>query len=96
MSTKGLRVDTSRNESIDNRVTETCAYEIDHISLLWDSTMSSALSFCFYLFYCNGKKEIILDEKINSKKMDIYLWNQYYYYFDLPKIRVGRARITKN
>ena len=23
------------------------------------------------------------------------MWNQYYYYFDLPKIRVGQARTTK-
>ena len=22
--------------------------------------------------------------------------NQYYYYFDLPKIRIGRVRTTKN
>ena len=30
-----------------------------------------------------------------AKKGNIYMWNQYYY-FDLPKVRVGRARTTKN
>ena len=24
------------------------------------------------------------------------MWNQYYYYFDLPEIRVGQACTTKN
>ena len=30
------------------------------------------------------------------KKRNVYIGNQYYYYFGLPKIRVGRARTTKN
>ena len=52
----------------------------------------------FYLFYCNPKEKDHIRRKINSKKIKIvYIWNQYYYcYFDLPKIRVGRARKTKN
>ena len=47
-------VGTSENKNIDNRVQETCAimptkvtYEIDHISLLRDSTIPRALKFCF-------------------------------------------------
>ena len=52
----------------------------------------------FYLFYCNPKEKDHIRRKINSKKIKIvYMWNQYYYcYSDLPKIRVGRARKTKN
>ena len=60
-------VDTSKNGNIDHRVKETCAiistqvtYEIDHISLFQDSTISSALNFCFLcVFYCNLKKKIM-------------------------------------
>ena len=50
-----LRADTSKNKNIDHGVKETCAimsiqtiYEIDHISLLKDSTISSALNFCIF------------------------------------------------
>ena len=36
-----------KNKDIDHQGKETCAYKSDHISLLHDSTMSSALNFCF-------------------------------------------------
>ena len=49
-----------KNKNIDHGVKYTYAvtstqatYEIDHVSLLQDSTISSALNFCFYVFYCN-------------------------------------------
>ena len=42
-----LRVDASKNKNIDHRGKETCAYKNDHISSLCDSTMSSAVNFCF-------------------------------------------------
>ena len=96
-----FRVSISKNKNADHRVKQTCAirsikatYEIDHISLLRDSTMSSALNFC-YVFYCNIKEKYHIRKIINSKKINIYTWNQYYY-FDLPKMRVSRARATKN
>ena len=63
-----LRVGTSRNENSDNQCKRSCAYETDHMSLLCDSTMSSALNFCSYLFYWN-----LLEDKINSKKTNIYM-----------------------
>ena len=56
-------------------------YQIDHISLLQDSTISSALNFCSLC--------ILLQS-------NVYIENQYYYYFGLPKIRVGWACATKN
>ena len=43
-------------------------YEIDHVSLLRDSTTSSALNFCFfYVFYCNLKVKNNIKRNINSK-----------------------------
>ena len=48
-----FRIDTSKNKNIDHGVKKTCAimltqviYEIDQVSLLQDSTISSALNFC--------------------------------------------------
>ena len=43
-------------------------YEIDHISLLWDSAISSPLSFCFYVFYRNLKEKDYIKINTNSKK----------------------------
>ena len=55
-----FRVGTSKNKNIDHGAKETCAimstqvtYENDHISLLQDSTISSALNFslsCILLY----------------------------------------------
>ena len=52
-----FRVDTSKNKNIDHGVKETFAimstqvtYEIDHVVLLRDSTISSALNFCFFMY----------------------------------------------
>ena len=96
-------VSTYKNKNTDHRVKETCTtmsiqvtYETYHMSLLHDSTMSNVLHFCFFmLFYCNLKEKDHIRRIIKSKNRNIYKWNQYYYYFDLPKIRVGRARTTK-
>ena len=55
-------------------------FETDHIFLQHDLTMSSALNSGMYFF-------VILKKKILKKYKQ--------YYFDLPKIRVGRARTTK-
>ena len=97
-----FRISTSKNKDADHRVKETCAiwliqvtYEAEHISLLRDSAMSNALNFCFYIFYCNLKEKDHTKRIIDSKTINIFLGNQYYYYFGLPKIRVGRARTTK-
>ena len=65
-------------------------YEIDHISLLRDSTTSSVpIFFFFFVFYCNLKEKYI-KRNVDSKKRNVYTGNQYYY-FDLLKIRVGQA-----
>ena len=49
-----FRVGIFKNKYFDHQIKETCAimstqvtYEIDHVSLLKDSTISSALNFCF-------------------------------------------------
>ena len=41
-------------------------YESDRISLLRDSTISSALNFYFYIFYCNLKRKDHICRKLNS------------------------------
>ena len=66
-------------------------------SLYSDSTMSNALNICccFSVFYCNLKEKDQIRRIINSKKRNIYMRNQYYY-FDLTRIRVGQAHTTKN
>ena len=90
-----FRVGTSENKHIDHGVKETCAimsaqvtYEVDYISLLWDSAISSALNFCFYVLYRDLKENDHIKRNENSEKRNIYVRNQYYY-FGLPKIRVG-------
>ena len=30
-----------------------------------------------------------------AKKGNIFMWKEYYYYFDLPKFRIGRAHTIK-
>ena len=53
-----FKVGISKYKNINHRVKETCAimptqvtYETDHISLLCDSTMSSASNFCFFMYF---------------------------------------------
>ena len=48
----------------------------------------------FYVIYFQ-KEKYHIRRNINSKKRNVYMQNQYYY-FDLPKVRFGRARTTKN
>ena len=74
----------NNHKNIDHRVKETCAiistqvtYEIDHISLLQNSTISSALNFCFYVFYRNLKENNHIKRNTNSKKIHVYIGNQY-------------------
>ena len=52
--------------------------------------------FVFYLFYRILKEKDYIRRKVNSKKRNVYMWNQYYCYFDLPKIGVGWDPTTKN
>ena len=66
--TLGLTVDKSKNKNIDHRGKETCAYESDHISLCYDSTMSSVLIFCFLSTLLQPRRK---RRKINSKKKNI-------------------------
>ena len=57
-----------KNKNIDHWGKETCAEESDHIFLCCDSTMWSALDFCFFIYFIQTqKKKIILGRKINSK-----------------------------
>ena len=47
-----------------------------------------------YLFYCKRIEKDHLEDKeleINSINKNIYAWNQYYYYYDIQIIRVGRS-----
>ena len=85
-----LRVGTSKNKNIDHWDRETSDNESYLISLLCDSTISRALNFCFLCTLLQPKG------KVNSKKENVYMWNQFHYFFDLPKIRVGWAHATKN
>ena len=76
MSIPSFRVGISKNKNIDQGIKETCSimsakvtYEIDHISLLRDSIISSVLIFCFfYVFYRNLKGKDNIQRNINSKK----------------------------
>ena len=83
------RVGTSKIKIIDDQGKETCDYESDIISLLCDSINDAKC--CEFCFLCSLSKP---KTKINDKKKNVYMWNQYY--FDLPKIRVGQACTTKN
>ena len=58
-------VGLSKNKNTDNQGKESCVNESDQISLLRDSTMSSALNFCFYLFYCSAKEKDNIRRKNN-------------------------------
>ena len=42
------------------------------------------------------KKKIILEELYIEKKRNIYMWNQYYYYFNSPKFWFDWAHTTKS
>ena len=46
------------------------------------------------MFFIVIRKKKISRKSI-VKKRNVYMGNQRYYYFDLPKVRVGRARATK-
>ena len=48
------------------------------------------------MFYCNLKEKDHIKRNINSKKINVYIGNYYYYYLGLPKIRVGWTRTIKN
>ena len=99
-----FRVGTFKNKNIDYGVKNTGAimlaqvtYKIDHVSLLQDSTISSALNFkFFYAFCCNLEEKGQITRNINSKRINVYIGNQYFYYFGLPKFRVGQARTEKH
>ena len=56
-------------------------YEIDHVSLFLDLTISSALIFCFYVFYRYLKDHV--KRNVNSQRRNNYLGN-HYNYFGLP------------
>ena len=88
-----FRVGASKNINIDHEVKETCAamstqvtYEIDHIYF-------KCPKFVFYVFYRNLKEKDHIKRNINSKKRNVYIGNQYYY-FGFPIIRVSRARTS--
>ena len=65
----------------------------NHISVLCHSIMSSAIDFCFLrIFYIILKEKYHIRRNKIVKKRKVCIWTQYYY-FHLPKIRVGRACI---
>ena len=75
-----FRVDTSKNKNIDLVKKNTRAirlthviYETDHVSLLQDSTISSAQNFCFYVFYCNLKEKGQTTRNLSSKTKEIFM-----------------------
>ena len=47
--------------------------ENDHVSILCHSTISSALNFCFYIFYCDLKEKYHIRRNINRKKKEKFL-----------------------
>ena len=48
---------TSKNKIIDHQGNQNCAYESDHISLLCDSMMPSALNVCFLSILLQPKRK---------------------------------------
>ena len=48
----------------------TVTSETNHIC---DSAMSSALNFCFYVFFCNLKENNQIRRNINNKKKEIFI-----------------------
>ena len=47
----------SKNKNTDHQGKEICAYKKDHISLLCDSRISSALNFCFLSVLLQRKRK---------------------------------------
>ena len=83
-----FRVGISKNKNIDHRGKKfvlclVCQFKIKN----------SAIHASFPFFKLKEKDYI--KRKIHSEKI-VYMKNQCYYYFDLPKIRVGQVRTTKN
>ena len=80
-----FRVGTSKSKNVDHRVKETCAIrstQVTYETAYISLLRDSTMSNVLNLFFMYHIRNII-----NNKN---------YYYFDLPKIRVGRARTTKN
>ena len=95
-----FRISISKNKNIDHGVKQSCAiistqvtYELNHISVLGHSTISSALNFCFYVFYCDLKEKYIYKEKYKLHKKEKFICE---ISIILPKFRVGQARTRKN
>ena len=98
-----FRVGTSKNKNIDHRLKENCTICQHKLHMKRTTYLYSVIqqcqvhsSFVFYVFYCNLKENDRIRKNTNGKKRNVYGWNQYYYYFDWPKIRIGRALTTKN
>ena len=69
-----LRVGRSKNKNTDHQGKETCAYKKDHISLLCDSTMSSALNFCFLSVLLQRKRKRSYKKKNKYWKRKIFIY----------------------
>ena len=78
-----LMISTSKNKNIDHQDKEICSDERNHISLLCDLMILSALIFCFLSTLLQPPKEKIklIRKKINTKEKNVYIRNEYYYYF---------------
>ena len=97
-----FRVDTSKNKNIGHGVKETCAimstqvtYKISHIQTRFNNIKCTNFLFFLY-FYHILKEKAHIKRNINSKKRNVYVGNQYYYYLGLLKIRFGGTSTTKN
>ena len=66
-----------------------------HLFIPWFSNVKCTKFLFSYVLYWNLKEKHHVSRNINGKKRKVYIWSQCYYYFDLPKIRVGQARTTK-
>ena len=59
-----------------------------------NSVINASLTFLFDVFELKEKYHI-RKKKNNNNKKSVYMRNQYYFYSDLTKIMVSRARTTK-
>ena len=86
-----LRLSTSKNKNIGHRDWGICdKWKQPHIFTPWFND-AKCMKFLLFIYFIATHIRV----KINHKKNNVYARNQYYYHFNLPKIRVGRLQKTK-
>ena len=95
-----FRISISKNKNIDHGVKQSCAiistqvtYELNHISVLGHSTISSALNFCFYVFYCDLKEKYIRRNTNCTKKKSLYVKSVFLFCQNLGLVRPVQEKI---